>query len=46
MGQTIKFILFELKFSKFDASDRKNPPKDYCLPKDSYLFIHIFAFPI
>ena len=26
MGQTIKFILFGLKFPKFEAHDRKIPP--------------------
>ena len=46
MGQTIKFILFDLKFPKFESHHRKNPPKDQCLPEDFILFIHIFTFPI
>ena len=46
MGQTIKFILFDLKFPKFESHHRKNPPKDQCLPEDSYLFIHIFILSI
>ncbi len=46
MGQTIKFILFDLKFPKFESHHRKNPPKDQCLPEVSYLFIHIFILSI
>lgn len=46
MGQTIKFILFGLKFPKFEAHDRKIPPKDQYLPENFVLFIHIFIFPI